>query len=345
MAKRPRTRSAHRHRRNVTSRVRCKEIIRVISGVLQEYLVFEEVPFSDYTYIMDRLEEIGYKKTWNRLTYFPNSQRLVMSSPSAVHGFVLESIMTGLDRVLGTIAVPKTTLVFRTMTAKTIITDSIHAIPDLSIIMCTEGSRLGRLVCLMECAFSQSDCDVMRKLNTYVRDIPDLLVVGKILVKEAERYASPGSDSSVAPQLRSSDTMTGEEWGHDQGADEFHRVVVDGHTWFSLSSVEIHVWTRQAGRSEIEIDHSDGGEYAVGTLYPTVNLGDINRIFQRGLQLIKEDTFRELVDQSLLDRMAAWSPPPYVLDSTSLRDALVFGAWTTAYERYLCWRSELKSKP
>ncbi|KAI5995204.1 hypothetical protein EDD15DRAFT_728043 [Pisolithus albus] len=256
--------------------------------------------------------------------------------------------MTGLDRVLDTIPVPKTTLGFRTMTAKTIITDSINAISDLSIILC-KGSQFRRFVCLMECAFSQSNCDVMHKLNAYVRDIPDLLVVGKILVKEAERYASLGSDSSVAPQLRSSNTMTPEEWGHDQGPDDFHRVVVDGHTWFSLSSVEIHVWTRRTGRSEIEIDQLDGGEYAVRTLYPTVNLGDINRIFQRGLQLIKEDTFRELVatnvDRSLLDRMEAWSPSPSALDSTSLRSAVVFGAWTTAYERYLCWRSELKSKP
>ncbi|KAI5994465.1 hypothetical protein EDD15DRAFT_2260411 [Pisolithus albus] len=307
------TRSAHRQPRNVISRVRRKEIIRVISGVQQEYLVFSghENSSKRYPLVIITTSWIAWKKLGIRR-----------------HG--TGAIMKGLD-------FPVTMLVCRTMPAGTIITNSVNAVSDLSIMMGTQGGLLERPVWLMECAFLQSDCDIMRKLNAYVRDIPDLLVVGKILVTEAEQYASPGSDSSVAPQLRSSDTMTREEWVHNQSADDFHRVVVDGHTWFSLSSVEIHVWTRQAGRSEIEIDRSDGDEYAVGTLYPTVNLGDINRIFQHGLQLIKEDTFRELVatnaDQSLLDHMEAWSPSPCALDSTSLRYALVLGAWTTAYSR------------
>ncbi|KAI6016293.1 hypothetical protein BKA83DRAFT_4128917 [Pisolithus microcarpus] len=77
-------------------------------------------------------------------------------------------------------------------------------------------------------------------------------------------------------------------------------VVIDGHMWFSLLSVEIHIWTCQAGRLQIELDHLDSNEYAV----------------RCGLKLIKEDIFQELVttnvDQSLLDRMEAWLPPPLV---------------------------------
>ncbi|KAI5990937.1 hypothetical protein EDD15DRAFT_2369305 [Pisolithus albus] len=272
-----------------------------------------------------------------------------MSSPSAAHESVLGAITRSLDRVLDTIPVPVNMLGCRTAPTENIATNSIKAIPDLSVMISTKGGMFERPVWLMECAFSQSDCDVMHKLDAYVRDIPDLLVVGKILITQAERYASPGSNGSVAQQLRSSDIMTREEWLHNHSVDDFHQVVVDGHTWFSLSSVEIHVWTRQAGGSPIELDRLDGDEYAVGMLYPTVNLDDINRIFLRGFELIKEDVLWKLVttnvDQSLLDRMEAWLPPPCALDSTLLTNALALGAWATAYKRYFSWRSELKSTP
>jgi len=52
----------------------------------------------------------------------------------------------------------------------------------------------------MESAFSQSDCDVMQKLNTYIRDLPDLLVIRKILVKQT-KYCSLGLKASIAQQL------------------------------------------------------------------------------------------------------------------------------------------------
>lgn len=36
----------------------------------------------------------------------------------------------------------------------------------------------------MESAFSQSDRNVMDKLQAFIQDLPDLLVVGKIIVKQ-----------------------------------------------------------------------------------------------------------------------------------------------------------------
>ncbi|KIK14322.1 hypothetical protein PISMIDRAFT_17362 [Pisolithus microcarpus 441] len=253
-----------------------------------------------------------------------------MSSPLAAHESVLGAITKSLDRILDTIPVPVTMLGCRTVPTENIATDSINAIPDLSIMISTKGGLLEQPVWLMECVFLQSNCDIMCKLDAYVRDIPDLLVIGKILITQAEQYASPGSNGSVAWQLRSLDTMTQEEWLCNHSANDFHQVVIDGHMWFSLSSVEIHIWTRQAGGLQIKLDHLDGNEYAVRVLYLTINLNDINHIFQRGFELIKEDVFWKLVttnvDQSLLDHMEAWLPPCCALDSTLLTYALVLGA-------------------
>ena len=83
----------------------------------------------------------------------------------------------------------------------------------------------------------------MAKLCGYVLEIPELLVTCKILFKQAGIYQSPGIKRSVAKFLRSSTLLTTNEWKKLVG-DEFADVVVDGHTWFSLSSISIHVWVR-----------------------------------------------------------------------------------------------------
>ena len=50
------------------------------------------------------------------------------------------------------------------------------------------------------------------------------------------------------------------------------------------------------------------------TLFPTIDLEDMNGAFQRGLQLIKEAAVREMkagdVEERVLDDVEEWSPPP-----------------------------------
>ena len=47
---------------------------------------------------------------------------------------------------------------------------------------------------------------------------------------------------------------------------EFAWIAVDGHSWFSLSSVEIHLWVRQRG-TKMDLNHSNGDGYASGVRY------------------------------------------------------------------------------
>ncbi|KAI5994708.1 hypothetical protein EDD15DRAFT_2258303 [Pisolithus albus] len=322
-------------------------MLSVILEARQEYLVYEGVSISDYDYIVDRLEESGYKKTWNRLTYFLTSERLMVSTPSALHDSILGTLMSHLGRVLDTIPVPSKMVVPQIMSTRSVFLESVHAIPDSTVMMCTRAGRVGRPIWLMECAFAQSDGDVMRELETYIQGIPSLLVVGKLVVKQGQQYHSPGSKVSAAPQLRSSALLTQMEWT-DRLGDEFGQVICDGHTWLSLSSVEIHMWTRQAGNSKIELSDMDGNGYAFGTLFPTLNLDDINCSFQRGLGLIKQEVLTVLesinADRVLFDRTVAWSPPS-PLEPALLRSALEFGAWSMAYDRYAHWRSQLQKEP
>jgi len=90
-------------------------------------------------------------------------------------------------------------------------------------------------------------------------------VAGKIIIKQASTYRSPGSDVNLATQLRLAPLMTHNEWlGFKSDEDEYNQVVVDSFTWFSLASVEIHLWIRPPSNSAINLDRLDGASYASG---------------------------------------------------------------------------------
>ena len=117
----------------------------------------------------------------------------------------------------------------------------------------------------MESAFSQSDDDVMYKLRAYACDNPHLLVVGKIIIKQSTQWSSPGSTKSIVKNLRSSKLMTEEEWPGIYGdPKEYMEVVIDNYSWFSLSSVELHLWIHKPSMMKIDLDCRDGDGYAFG---------------------------------------------------------------------------------
>ncbi|KAI5993370.1 hypothetical protein EDC04DRAFT_2806391 [Pisolithus marmoratus] len=303
---------------------KCKEILQVLSGEeQQEYVAcYEGVSLIDYGYIMDRLESVEYGKVWKRLIFFPNFQLLMVSSPSLAH----ESILTVVMRNLGSGA----HVDCQVYTNSYVKGPSVCFILDLLMRMDSDNTLyLSCPLWLMECAFTQTDCNVMHKLRAYIDDNPMLL---------QHPTCSPGSNGSIVKELRSSGLLTPAEW----------RLIIDGHTWFSLSSAEIHLWMWQPGDFKLDIDRQEGDGYAFGTLYPTVNLSDINKAFRCGLDLVKEAVVLELnqladVEQATIHSMEDWTPPPCTLDQSMLLMALVCGAHATAYDRYHDWHSNLRS--
>ncbi|KIM58302.1 hypothetical protein SCLCIDRAFT_28197 [Scleroderma citrinum Foug A] len=357
------TSSLPTHSNDVLHPVTCKEILKVLSGVQQEYLVYEGMSFSDYIYIKDHLESDRYQKTWNRrvtkisiarnqvtnfrLSFFPGSKHLMVSSPTTAHESIISALMDSHCNMLATIPVPEDVLYFRTHTNSYLQEDSICAVPDSTIMMWDNDScediRIPQPIWLMESAFSQSDHDIMWKLHTYVRNVSDLLVIGKIHIKQAMPYHSPASGGSAAKYLRSSELMTQAKWTSSYGKKGmFTQVVVDGHTWFSLSSVEIHIWVHQPGKSKIDLNCLDDRGYACGMIYPTVSLDDVDNAFCCSFELIKELTLCRLraanVDQALLlDQVENWSPPTGFMDQDVFKRALVDSAWAMSYQRYHDW--------
>ena len=186
----------------------------------------------------------------------------MVSSPTAAHESILTAIFWQLSSVLATIPLPKGIITYQTHGNRHIQGQTICGVPDLTIMMVTEGGLEDRPIWLMESAFSQNDADVTEKLRAYIEDHPDILVVGKVLLKQNGKYSSPGANGSLATSLRSSELLSRRNWRGSLGVDEFAHVDIDDHIWFSLASVEIHLWICQAG--ELDIDRKDGDGYAFG---------------------------------------------------------------------------------
>ena len=183
----------------------------------------------------------------------------MVTSPSAAHESVLSAIIRHLHFVLLSLPVSASILTYQISTNWPIEGPSIYTIPDLTILEITEGGTEDRPLCFMESVFLQIDKVVMDKLQNYVSDHPDVLMVGKILMKQAMPYHSPGLNGSLVPHLWSSELMMQTKWKGDLGPQDFALVVIDEHTWFSLLLVEIHVWTREDG--PIDVDCLDSNRY------------------------------------------------------------------------------------
>ena len=182
------------------------------------------------------------------------------STPSPAHESILSAIMVWLGSVLESIPVSDQ-VYFDVRGAALVRKDSIIGVPDGLIKIWSERNATARRILLMEAAFSQTNNKVMNKLHHYVHNEPDLLLACKIVFKQVGRYRSPHRRS--ARRLQELRLMTESEWNSRVGDVEFARVVVGGHKWFAVSSVEIHVWICWPGDLEVDLDHSDGNYYGV----------------------------------------------------------------------------------
>jgi len=183
------------------------------------------------------------------------------SAPSPAHESILSVVMIRLSSVLESIPVSDQ-VYFDIRGAALVKKDSIIEVPDGLIKIWSELNATARRILIMEAAFSQTNDDVMNKLRNYVRNEPDLLLACKIVFKQIGCYRSPRRRS--AKRLRASRLMTESEWNSSVGDAEFARVVVDGHKWFAVLSVQIHVWIRRPDDSDVNLDHSDGNYYGAG---------------------------------------------------------------------------------
>ena len=137
----------------------------------------------------------------------------------------------------------------------------------------------------------------------------------------------------------------------------YSQVVIDKHTWFSLSSVEFHVWIRKPGASKIDINSVDGDGYAFGVsihliyqgsnvdsniihslyqmLYSNTKLDAVDSIFQHSLTFTKVIILE--LDIPGIGNLEDWSLPTHVVKLALYEYVLMNGALDMAYGCYCTW--------
>ncbi|KAG0697282.1 hypothetical protein DFH29DRAFT_878817 [Suillus ampliporus] len=217
-----------------------------------------------------------------------------------------------------------------------------------------DGRRQVRHVALGECALSQNADDLHKKFEFEVASNPEVELVVKLKVDEGNGYESPDPTSDaykllVSPKFnQDSKTLIPSAESH-LSLDDFtylmdtsapsSSVVVAGHTWCNINAVHFQVWVR--GNTPIDIDVDDGPDVAHGTLFPDINMENVDNMIKRGLGRMC-DRLAALLE--VLDPQFDASPIrqhelmfPVALHWDHCRDNFMIAAEETAHARYIEW--------
>ncbi|KAG1774501.1 hypothetical protein EV702DRAFT_1200311 [Suillus placidus] len=205
-----------------------------------------------------------------------------------------------------------------------------------------------------ECALSQDEDVLHEKFKFEVASNTEVDLVVKLKVDEGDDYESPEPTSDaykllVAPKFnQDSKTLVPSAESH-LPLDEFTflmdtsapstSVVVAGHTWCNINAAHFQIWVR--GNTPIDVNVDDGPDVAHGTLFPEIDMDNVNNMMRRGLARMRDhlaDLLQALDPQSDVSLIRQHDPLfPINLDWDHCRDNFLIAAEETAHAWYIEW--------
>ncbi|KAG1750613.1 uncharacterized protein EDB91DRAFT_1078623 [Suillus paluster] len=210
-----------------------------------------------------------------------------------------------------------------------------------------------------ECALSQDKDNLHEKFKFEVTSNPEVELVVKLKVDNGGGYQSPEPTSDtykilVAPKFNmDSKTLVPSAESHLSLDDFTHlmdtsappsSVIVTGHTWCCINAVRYQIWVR--GNTLIDIDVDDGPNVAHGTLFPQIDMDNVNNMIKRGLSRMRDQLaalFQVLVPQFDTSPIMQHNITfPVSLDWDHCCENFIVAAKETAHAWYIEWyHSEL----
>lgn len=148
--------------------------------------------------------------------------------------------------------------------------DFMSATPDMSISFTTmEGpSRAALVPFIGECAFSQDEGKLIQKLKSEVAAHPEVVLVVAVIIREESPYRSPAPYSPTWETLCKGPPSSFNDFMADiEGSKErtlSRPIVVAGHTWCKVASVEYRVWVRRDKDEPIDVEKHDAEHMVTG---------------------------------------------------------------------------------
>ncbi|KAG1906358.1 uncharacterized protein F5891DRAFT_1244629 [Suillus fuscotomentosus] len=246
----------------------CRDVLKFLTepNPEQESAEFSDVHYGVYWTVEHIIEENDTVPGRPRLSYFEDEHILLVEKFNSIHEVpflhldsIFRHFMYDLEHCDSGYSVDIT--VSRVLTLI-----SASAVPDLSVEMnvVTWNKWIQKVLVVGECSFAQDTDSVLRKIKYEITSRPEVLMV--IMVDNLSRSSFLSLQGVAAQSL-------------DQP------VVVAGHTWCHLASVQFHVWVR--GDEPINID-VDNELLARGTLLPKQDMDAVDTMIEKGMVMMRD---------------------------------------------------------
>ena len=80
----------------------------------------------------------------------------------------------------------------------------------------------------------------MKKLHGFVKDIPKLIIMGKIIIKESKPFQALSNTTSFEVYLGKK-VLIAEKWFPKWDKENHFTVIKDRFTWISIESIKVHI--------------------------------------------------------------------------------------------------------
>ncbi|KAI6010300.1 hypothetical protein BKA83DRAFT_4503634 [Pisolithus microcarpus] len=275
--------------------------------LFQEVSNFNQHEFEMLCHMID--EECPNIPQKPKLTFFVKQNFLMIQLASAIH----EAPISEFNSVLShfqQVSYPCNIVHIQVSMNSDMEEEFISAIPDLALVISSiKGNKIQRFPLIVECAFSQPHQKVFEKVTMLIAARPEVLMVVIVLINESPHYQSPFKKSLAwktfanhqdSLDLTDFTSLCDVDSGDvDVGKDFMVPIVIAGHTWCCISSVDYYVWlkhtpnTGDEGSSPVSmirvdpdtaVEQSDWSVH--GELPRNKNLDHFDRLLNKGLEMI-----------------------------------------------------------
>ncbi|KAN0077358.1 hypothetical protein V8E55_011213 [Tylopilus felleus] len=284
-----------------------------------------------------------------KFLYIEEEEKLIVMNPSSAHeGFLVSLLRTVLD-FLGTLGHDKHMFNFVVATNMGLYYIDRNNIkretkPDFQVLIQNIHSGILTPKWIGEVCFTASPIDTRDHLRYVLAHQPDVDLAFMITIEEDPKWVSPGSDNETLHQLRSQPLLTCAQFISNVG-DDLGSVVKAGFAWISIREINFELYLRSPSGSLVIGNAGHDEDSAHGTLYPTVDMLDVDLLLLDGSNSLRDSLVLEMeganISAASIDRVRQSQANLGIDWDEELRSYRTF-VLKAAYQRYFEWHESYR---
>ncbi|KAI6044303.1 hypothetical protein EDC04DRAFT_2940816 [Pisolithus marmoratus] len=330
----------------------CRRGFQYISRAnhVKQMEVFTRVGPNEFKVISAIAEDISLIFLKPRLTYDACNQVLIVKMPSTLHEAPLDKLKTVLEKRLDCLpSHPGQSMVCTNVHMNhSIRFDNSEFIPDMLLSLRDISEQMNEpsmFLLVSECAFSQNEAVLHDKLKKLIAELPNLVAVMMMVIRKDVPFSLPQKKSAAWEYFKSCGRLLSQKEFLDLCADlnePVHlgkSIIVGGHIWCHLATVEYFIWVREVRGNLIDIDNSGADSTTRGMLFPEVRMGEVDAMLDKAISSFKGSIilFFERLGESFSTGEIEEAIGPLKFSWTDCQGHLTGGMKDMVYDRYQCW--------